>query len=105
MPYEAERVEALKKQLVAALTNASNMKGVKPEEYVTVTVFGSPAAMNGEATRERRSSSSNSSSFKQCEQRGPRRSPLAWRQWSNGTKSYSLTTRGHRRTGRCLRCD
>jgi hypothetical protein len=57
VPYEAERVEALKKQLVAALKNASNMKGVKPEEYLTVTVFGSPAAVNTEATRERRSSS------------------------------------------------
>ena len=43
VPYEAERVEALKKQLVAAVKNASNMKGVKPDEYVTVTVFGSPA--------------------------------------------------------------
>ena len=62
VPYEAERVEALKKQLVAALRNASNMKGVKPEEYVTVTVFGSPAAINGEGTRERRSSSNSNSS-------------------------------------------
>jgi hypothetical protein len=62
VPYEAERVEGLKKQLVAALKNASNMKEVKPEEYVTVTVFGSPAAVNGEATPERRSSSSGSSS-------------------------------------------
>jgi len=62
VPYEAERVEGLKKQLVAALKNASNMKGVKPEEYVTVTVFGSPAAVSGEATPERRSSSNGSSS-------------------------------------------
>ena len=62
VPYEAERVEALKKQLVAALKNASNMKEVKPEEYVTVTVFGSPAAVNGEVPRERRSGSSNSTS-------------------------------------------
>jgi hypothetical protein len=62
VPYEAERVEGLKKQLVAALKNASNMKEVKPEEYVTVTVFGSPAAVSGEATPERRSSSSGSSS-------------------------------------------
>jgi hypothetical protein len=60
VPYEAERVDVLKKQLVAALKNASNMKEVKPDEYVTVTVFGSPAAVNGELPRERRSSSSNS---------------------------------------------
>jgi hypothetical protein len=70
VPYEAERVEALKKQLVAALTNASNMKGVRPEEHVTVTVFGSPAATNGEATRERRSSSSGSSSSTSSSSRG-----------------------------------
>ena len=62
VPYEAERVEALKKQLVAALKNASNMKGVRPEEFVTVTVFGSPAAVGGEVTRERRTSSGTSSS-------------------------------------------
>jgi hypothetical protein len=51
VPYEAERVEGLKKQLVAALKNATNMKGVKPEEYVTVTVFGAPAAV-GSASRK-----------------------------------------------------
>jgi hypothetical protein len=61
VPYEAERVEALKKQLVAALKNASNMKGVKPEEHVTVTVFGSPAAVNGEAGRRSRTSSNRGS--------------------------------------------
>jgi hypothetical protein len=49
VPYEAERVEELKKQLIAALRNASNMKGVKADEYVTVTVFGAPAvAVGGE---------------------------------------------------------
>jgi hypothetical protein len=57
VPYEGERVEELKKQLVAALRNASNMKGVKPDEYVTVTVFGSPAAVAGESNRPTRSSS------------------------------------------------
>src|SRR6185503_12089922 len=42
VPYEAARVEALKKHLIPALKNASNMKGVKPDEYVNVSVFGSP---------------------------------------------------------------
>jgi hypothetical protein len=44
-PYDAGRVEGLKKQLITAIKNASNMKGVKPEESVSVTVFGSPAAV------------------------------------------------------------
>jgi hypothetical protein len=47
VPYDAGRVEALKKQLITALKNASNMKGVKPDESVSVTVFGSPAAVAG----------------------------------------------------------
>ena len=46
VPYDAARVEDLKKQLVNALRNAANMKGVKPEEHVTVTVFGAPAAVS-----------------------------------------------------------
>ncbi len=40
VPYDAARVDALKKNLVRALRNASNMKGVKPDEYVNVTVLG-----------------------------------------------------------------
>lgn len=51
VPYDAARVEDLKKQLIAALKNATNMKGVKPDEFVTVTVFGSPAA-SGDTGRE-----------------------------------------------------
>jgi hypothetical protein len=43
-PYDGGRVEALKKHLITALKEASNMKGVKPDESVSVTVFGSPAA-------------------------------------------------------------
>jgi hypothetical protein len=67
VPYEAQRVEALKKQLVAALKNASNMKGVKPEEYVTVTVFGSPAAMDGVVIREQKGSSSRQATASRLE--------------------------------------
>jgi hypothetical protein len=62
LPYQPERVEELKKQLVAALRNASNMKGVKPDEYVTVTVFGSPAAADGQPVRESRTSSARGGS-------------------------------------------
>lgn len=49
VPYEAARVEALKKHLIPALKNASNMKGVKPDEYVNVSVFGSPDTIVAEA--------------------------------------------------------
>lgn len=48
VPYDAERVEVLKKHLLGALKNASNMKGVKSDEYVNVSVFGSPATTTGE---------------------------------------------------------
>lgn len=63
VPYEAERVEALKKQLVAALKNASNMKGVKADEHVTVTVFGAPAAIGGEARTRKTSTQTSVSRF------------------------------------------
>jgi hypothetical protein len=49
VPYEAARVEALKKHLIPALKNASNMKGVKPDEFVNVSVFGSPDTIVTEA--------------------------------------------------------
>jgi hypothetical protein len=61
VPYEAERVEALKKQLVAAVKNASNMKGVKPDEHVTITVFGTPALVGTSETRSKRSVSGSGS--------------------------------------------
>jgi hypothetical protein len=49
VPYDAARVDGLKKHLIQALKNASNMKGVKPDEHINVSVFGSPAAVAGEA--------------------------------------------------------
>ncbi|HMJ64949.1 MAG TPA: hypothetical protein VK615_06335 [Candidatus Binatia bacterium] len=49
IPYDPARVDALKKNLVHALKNASNMKGVKPDEYVNVTVFGSPTSTTVES--------------------------------------------------------
>jgi hypothetical protein len=44
IPYDGARVDVLKKNLVRALKNASNMKGVRADEYVNVSVFGSPTA-------------------------------------------------------------
>jgi hypothetical protein len=58
VPYEAARVEALKKHLVSALKNASNMKGVKPDEFVNVSVFGSPDTIVAEAGPSKRSTRS-----------------------------------------------
>ncbi len=43
VPYEAERVDLLKKHLLQALKNASNIRGVEPDEHITIAVFGSPA--------------------------------------------------------------
>ncbi len=40
VPYDAEQVGALKRALIEALKNAANIRGLKPEEAVVVTVFG-----------------------------------------------------------------
>jgi hypothetical protein len=47
VPYDAARVDGLKKHLIDALKNASNIKGVRPDEYVSVTIFGSPGVAVG----------------------------------------------------------
>jgi hypothetical protein len=39
-PFDAERVEALKKDLAEALKNATHIRGLKENEYVTVVVQG-----------------------------------------------------------------
>jgi hypothetical protein len=38
--YDAERVEKLKEALWQSLKNATHIRGLKPEEFVTVTVLG-----------------------------------------------------------------
>src|SRR5439155_17832403 len=40
--YDPDQVDELKKELLHALKNASNIRHLKPEEYLSVTVFGSP---------------------------------------------------------------
>ena len=40
MPYDAERVEALKKDLSEALKNATHIRGLKDNEHVTIVVQG-----------------------------------------------------------------
>jgi hypothetical protein len=39
--YQAEQVETLKKELIETLKNASNIRGLKPEESVTIALVGS----------------------------------------------------------------
>jgi len=38
--YNEEQVELLKKELVGALKSASNMRGLRPDEFVNIAVFG-----------------------------------------------------------------
>jgi hypothetical protein len=40
MEYDAERVSELKKNVLEALKNASNIRDLKPDEFVTVTITG-----------------------------------------------------------------
>src|SRR5207249_6025273 len=40
--YNSAQVEGLKKELLQSLKNASNIQDLKPEEFITITVFGSP---------------------------------------------------------------
>jgi hypothetical protein len=42
--YDPAQVEELKKELLQALKNGTNIRHLKPEEYVSVTVFGTPNA-------------------------------------------------------------
>ena len=40
--FDAEQVEALQQTLLGALKNASNIRGLKPDDFVTIAVFGQP---------------------------------------------------------------
>lgn len=51
--YNAEQVEDLKKELLQGLKNATHLRDVKPDEFVTVAVTGS--SEGGAITRVRRS--------------------------------------------------
>jgi hypothetical protein len=41
-PFDAGRVDAVKQALISALKNASNIRGLKSDDYVSVAVFGQP---------------------------------------------------------------
>jgi hypothetical protein len=42
VPYDERKVEKLKSALIQSLKNASNIRDLKPEEFVTITVIGAP---------------------------------------------------------------
>jgi hypothetical protein len=44
VPFDAESVEALKHTLIGTLKNASNIRHLKPDDYVSIAVFGQPSA-------------------------------------------------------------
>lgn len=43
--YDPEQVDTLKRSLMGALKNASNIRGLKPDDYVTIAVFGQPVPL------------------------------------------------------------
>src|SRR5260221_5613149 len=44
--YDSEQVDQLKKVVMQALKNASNIHNLKPDDFVAVTVFGQPSAVS-----------------------------------------------------------
>jgi hypothetical protein len=46
-PFDPEQVETLKHNLINALKNASNIRHLKPDDYVSVAVFGLPISQTG----------------------------------------------------------
>jgi hypothetical protein len=57
IPYNAESVEIFKKELIRSLKNAANIRGLKAEDFVSVTVLG-PEAVNAAADGDSAGSSS-----------------------------------------------
>lgn len=54
--YDENQVDTLKKELIESLKNASNFRNLKPDEYVSITVFGSPnsgAKVKGTSRRKK----------------------------------------------------
>jgi len=43
-PYDEERVNRLKEGLLESLKNATNIRGLKPDDSITVCVFGGPSS-------------------------------------------------------------
>jgi len=54
-PYDGERVEKLRQSLVESLKSATNIRGLKPDEWIVVTVLGGPGQGPVKARAARRS--------------------------------------------------
>ena len=58
-PYDEERVNRLRDGLLESLKNATNIRGLKPDDSITVCVFGGPSSGQPKArTYVRRSTGS-----------------------------------------------
>jgi hypothetical protein len=57
--FDAGRVEELKKLIFQSLKNATNIRHLKPDDYIGVTVFGHPSAAAVATVRVKRSRTSN----------------------------------------------
>jgi hypothetical protein len=53
-PYDAGQVEKVKNQILGALKEATNLRSIKPADFVAVTIFGPPAATSGQVGAELR---------------------------------------------------
>src|SRR5439155_15306987 len=60
--YDPEQVEALKQGLLQSLTNATNIRYLKPDDFIGITVFGRAGAVLSVKKSRSKTSSSNSSS-------------------------------------------
>src|SRR5439155_25616074 len=65
--YDPGQVEALKTGLLQTLRNASNIRNLNPNDFVSVTVFGTPTVVP--KTRNPKTYSSKSSSVNAAESR------------------------------------
>src|SRR5262249_18201559 len=61
-PYDDEKVDKLKDALLEALKNASNIRNLKPDDSITVCVFGSAAGGMKKARTISRTTSTTSRS-------------------------------------------
>ena len=52
MPYDDGQVGVLKRELLISLKNAANIRGLKSDEWVVVTVFGTEGVEAGPATSQ-----------------------------------------------------
>jgi hypothetical protein len=43
LPFDFDQVDGLKKTILIALKNASNIRGLRPDDFLSVAVFGHPA--------------------------------------------------------------